>query len=145
MPSMRRPIAIDLTCLAFGPLSWTPRGIDRVELAYAWHFLKHWPGDCFVIIPTLWGVRYFDRSRAIRGLLALAEIWREKISPEDDVSYGQVKSFILSDRVASGSGFAPRGKPAWRQLGDFVRLLRATGFAPGNSVADLPESAIYLN
>lgn len=142
---MRRPIAIDLTCLAFGPLSWTPRGIDRVELAYAWHFLKHWPGDCFVIIPTLWGVRYFDRSRAIRGLLALEEIWREKISPEDDVSYGRVKSFILSDGVAPGSAFAPRGKPAWRQLGDFVRLLRATGFAPGNSVADLPHSTIYLN
>ena len=142
---MRSTLAIDLTCLALGPLSWTPRGIDRVELAYAWHFLNHWPGECVVVIPTLWGMRYFDRSRAVRGLLALEEIWREKISPEDDASYSRMKSFILTHSAASWSAFAPRAKPTWQQARDFFRLLRATGLAFGKSVGSLPKDAIYLN
>jgi glycosyltransferase involved in cell wall biosynthesis len=93
----------------------------------------------------MWGVRYFDRSWALRGLVRLEEIWREKISPDNDASYHRTKSFLLTDGAASGSEIAPRTKPIWQQARDFFRLLHATGFAFGNAVGSLPEGAVYLN
>ena len=142
---MHRAIALDLTCLALGPMSWTPRGIDRVELAYAWHFLAHWPGDCFAVIPTVWGVRYFDRARAMRGLAALEEIWRETSSLADDAPYQRVKAFLSGEAGAAPSRGLARRKPLWRQSGDFLRLLGATGVVLGKPVTSLPQAATYLN
>jgi glycosyltransferase involved in cell wall biosynthesis len=142
---MHPTLAIDLTCLLFGPSSLNPRGIDRVELAYAWHFFTHWPGECVAVVPTLTGIRYLDRSRAMRGLRAIEEIWRENILPEQDTSYHRTKSFLLTNGAVTGFGSMPGGKPLWRQARDFIRFLGAIGFGFGKSAGSLPQGAIYLN
>src|SRR5690348_1996598 len=82
--NMPPALAIDLRRLALAPVRFTPRGIDRVELAYARHFLNHWPGECFAVLPTMWGVRCYERERALRGIAAVEELWRETLEPSDD-------------------------------------------------------------
>jgi len=50
-------LAIDLSRLVAGALRDTPRGIDRVELLYARHYLQSWAGDCFSVLALPWGTR----------------------------------------------------------------------------------------
>lgn len=138
-------LALDLTCLALGPLALNPRGIDRVEMAYARHFLEKWPGECFAVIPTLWGIRYFDRASALRGLCSLDDIWRETISPSDDATYNRAKSFLLGDLVADREQTILRSKTVWETTRDFLRLLGAVRFSFGKAVSSLPHGTIYLN
>jgi glycosyltransferase involved in cell wall biosynthesis len=152
MSVLKSTLALDLTCIALGPLAQNPRGIDRVELAYAEYFLSNWPGECVAVLPTAWGVRYFDRASAIRGLRALEGIWREAISPDSDSAYHRAKSFIVGGSFVSegevlpkGKEVLPKGKPLWGIVRDFIRLLRATRISFGKPVKSLPAGAIYLN
>ncbi len=143
---MKQLVALDLTNLALGPIRFTPRGIDRVELGYARHFLNHWGGECVPVIPTSWGVRYFERERALRGIAELEQQWQETISPADDKVYVRTKAFLDGHEVEPLSHDA-RLKPTFIDRGRrFGRLLSATGFAFGRSVGrQLPKRAIYLN
>jgi glycosyltransferase involved in cell wall biosynthesis len=145
MSTLQSTLALDLTCIALGPLAQNPRGIDRVELAYAEYFLSNWPGECVAVLPTAWGVRYFDRASAIRGLRALEGIWREAISPDIDSAYHRTKSFIVGSSFVSEGEVLPKGKSLWGIVRDFIRLLRATRISFGKPIKSLPAGAIYLN
>jgi len=138
-------LALDLTRLAVGPVRFAPRGIDRVELAYARHFLNGWPGDCFAVLPTLWGVRCFERDRALRGIAALEQFWNETTEPQDDPVYRQTKAYLAGQAANAPSG--ERLTPNLRQqTRGFLRILGATEFSFGRSAARmLPKHAIYLN
>ncbi len=65
-------LALDLTGLFLAPISRTPRGIDRVELAYARHFIEHWSGKFFAILPPPWGC--VASSGSVR--VAFLEPWK---------------------------------------------------------------------
>lgn len=138
-------LALDLRRLAVGPVRSTPRGIDRVELAYARHFLTQWPGDCFAVLPTIWGVRCFDRKRALGGIAALEALWQETVEPSQDQTYLRTKSF-LGGREGTLLE-KQRLKPTLsQQTTGFFKVLSGTGFSFGRSIArTLPKGAIYLN
>ncbi len=146
-PSKTTPgLALDLTGLFLAPINRTPRGIDRVELAYARHFLIRWPGECWMILPPPWGVRCFERERALRFLGAVEDLWREKIDPKYDGVYARTKGLIRGDLAASRSPSKPRNMSNFRVAWRFYHLLARMGFSFGRSAARvLPPNAIYLN
>lgn len=139
-------LALDLTRLAVGPVRFAPRGIDRVELAYARHFLHRWPGDCLAVLPTIWGVRCFERERALRGIAALETLWQEAaVEPWHDSVYVRTKSFLAGDAVEASQG-KQLTPTILKQTQGFLRLLRATRFSFGRAIARaLPVRSIYLN
>ena len=143
---MEPTIALDLTCLFIAPLSPTPRGIDRVELAYARHFLNNWRGDCVAVLPTTWGVRFFDRTRVLRGIRVVENLWREKISIDEDQAYKNTISAI-EGHTNSVATTANDPRPSLlNKVAGFYRIITGAGFTFGAPChRSLPRGSIYLN
>ncbi|SKA42171.1 Glycosyltransferase involved in cell wall bisynthesis [Enhydrobacter aerosaccus] len=136
-------IALDLTCLAMAvsQKTPTPRGVARVEYEYARYFLESWRGDCVAAMPTLWGLRYFDRRRAIAGLRFLEEWWSEDRPPDSDPVYRSLK------RRFGGSRELLENRLSFTDcLAGFVRQFARTGVEFGRSVPrQLPQGSVYLS
>jgi glycosyltransferase involved in cell wall biosynthesis len=125
-----------------GPLSLTPRGIDRVDLAYARHFFQHSTEDCCAILPTAWGTRVFPRERALRGLARLEELWAENRLPAVDRTWAAFAPSINAGQ--SSWHLAPNG--ALALTGRMTSLLRATGIGLGRDAAStLGRNTVYIN
>lgn len=136
------PIAYDATRLFLGPLSLTPRGIDRVDLAYARHFFQDSEEDCCALLPTAWGIRSFPRERVLRGLARLDELWAENKQPDEDEVWAGLKL-----RLQGGAG-APhrRRSSAFALAARMTSLLNATGIGFGDDVVtSLKPGTIYVN
>jgi glycosyltransferase involved in cell wall biosynthesis len=135
-------IALDLTRLALSPLSATPRGLERVEYAYARHFLKEWPGDCAPVLMTPWGLRFFDRWRAVASLDYLDQVlWKESVPASEDPVFATVCNYL------AGSGtIMSRRHSAFDVAAHFVGLFSCSGIVPGKSVArSLPAGSVFLS
>lgn len=133
-----------MTRLFLGPLSRTPRGIDRVELLLAKEVFSAKDRVAFGVLPSAWGTRIFDAERVRRGLAELEAIWAENQSAEMDtrlsalakrmtgqldIRLAEVKPLSFSKRVAR-----------------MIRLIRATGFSFGRSAKKtLPQGTVYIN
>lgn len=139
------PLALDLSRLALAPVSRVPRGIDRVELAYARHFLNNWPGDCLAVLPMPWGVRCYDRTRALRFLRVVESLWRESIHPSQDTYFERTKAFLAGTSGAPMQHTKLKSTLAERTC-RFAKLLFGAGFTTGRSVTRfVPPGTIYLN
>lgn len=138
-------IAFDLTRLFLGPLSASPRGIDRVDYLLARHFFPDGASAHLGVLATPWGVRAFPAARVMRGLDHLARLWGER---EDAHDHDRLN--WLAQRL-SGKGVDPFRRIAGRlgrrdKIARMLRHLRATGIAGGHSVVHaLPRGAMYLN
>ena len=136
------PIAYDATRLFLGPLSLTPRGIDRVDLAYARYFFEHEKGDCCAILPTAWGTRVFPRERVLRGLARLEELWAENKLPAVD---GAWTSLAPTMKAGKSSWYLPSSGPL-TQTARMTSLIKATGIGFGDDAArTLKQNTVYLN
>lgn len=136
------PIAYDATRLFLGPLSPTPRGIDRVDLAYARHFFQNSNEECCALLPTAWGIRAFPRARVLRGLERLEELWSETRRHDEDEAWQHLKLRLQGHAAPRARAPATPFALARRM----TSLLRATGFGLGDSaVATLPPGTVYLN
>lgn len=142
---MPRAIAYDLTRLFLGPLSLSPRGIDRVDVALANHFFFNSNFESIGILPTPWGIRVFNADMVRRGLDHLHHLWAERIEEADDPQWHGLVAALL------GQPGPPRPAPSRKPVGLLTKTLRMwmhlrqTGIALGRSVATLPQGAIYLN
>jgi glycosyltransferase involved in cell wall biosynthesis len=142
---MPRPIALDLTRMFIGLLRAVPRGIDRVEYAYAGEFLNNWPGECVVILPTLIGPRCFTRAQGLRFVGLAERLWRETGPSHEDDRQTRIDAWLRGEGpkpispARRGGPFGGLGKALFALVGD-VGL--SVGRAPGKAV---PEGAIYLN
>jgi glycosyltransferase involved in cell wall biosynthesis len=136
-------LAFDLVRLFVGPLTPVPRGIDRVELAYARHFFEQQSGDCAGILPTPWGVRWFNRERSLRLVNFIEGYWGEAKDTEADAAYGVLKDKLLGRQPSVVRPNEPPG--AFRLAGGVARLVRQAGFSLGHRIAGLPAGAVYLN
>lgn len=136
------PIAYDATRLFLGPLSLTPRGIDRVDLAYARHFFEHANGDCSAVLPTAWGMRIFTRERVLRGLTRLEELWAENQLPDVDQAWMSLAPTLNAGK--SAWHLAPNGTLALTRR--MTSLLKATGIGFGrDAVRNLKRNTVYVN
>lgn len=136
------PIAYDATRLFLGPLSLTPRGIDRVDLAYARHFFEHVNEDCHAVLPTAWGTRVFPRERVLRGLTRLEELWAENRLPAVDGAWTSLGSTMQAGK--SSWYLPPSGTLTLTTR--MTSLLRATGIGFGRDAArHLDRKTVYVN
>jgi glycosyltransferase involved in cell wall biosynthesis len=137
-------VAYDLTRLFLGPAHVTPRGIDRVDVGYARHFLSHWKGDAAATLVTPFGVKVLDRGTALALVDWTEAYWREACDPGDDHLMQQLMHRLIAD--PQGKNVFIRGsrlRQAWgmaQQIFANGKLLVTT---PGASA--LPKSAVYLN
>ncbi len=132
----------DLLRLFLRAADHTPRGIDRIDLAYARFLCTAWPGPCLGVLPTPLGPRLFDRARVLRGLDALERLWREDGEAGADRAFAHVQA-RLSGQVPPPAPAA--SSHALAALPRFRRLLAATGLAAGQGVAAAPRGSLYLN
>ena len=138
-------LAFDITRLFLGPLSRSPRGIDRIDLALAHHLFADPASPHVGILPTPWGVRAFDGPRVMRGIAHLETLWAESATAETDPQWRAVSGWLRGEakatvvRAAPNSGYLRKGNRLAAEL-------RATGFALGKGVRSaLPKGAVYLN
>ena len=153
-------IAFDVTRLFLGPLSRSPRGIDRVDLALAQHLFAAERGPNVGVLPTPWGVRFYDSARVRRGIAFVSDLWAEGPEGEQDRRWPPLAAWLRSDAADVGAARTDAARTdtarsgaatttdwglaakARRMLGE----LSATGFAFGRSArARLPAGATYLN
>ena len=135
-----RPLLYDILRLFIGPWSPMPRGIDRIDLAYAQHLFADWPGEISGITPTPWGVRLYDRALVQKGLARLAEIWRETDPESEDPVLSGIKA-RLAGQIPPLLPSHARSSAVRRQ----ARLVAVTGIPTGRGLRHAPADAIYLN
>jgi glycosyltransferase involved in cell wall biosynthesis len=141
------------TCIAFdlarlfivGPMSPSPRGIDRVDLAYARHFFEQWPGDSIGIVPTPWGIRWYDRDRSLRVVDFIESRWGETADAWTDPAYLRVKARLSGGQPPAPVPPAKIRSAAARLASGVIDFVRQHGFAPGHPVKSIPAGAVYLN
>jgi glycosyltransferase involved in cell wall biosynthesis len=142
---MTPPIAFDLTRLFLGPIIPTPRGIDRVDLGYATHFLEQWRGDCVATLPTPLGVRAVEREAALRLCHFVASVWGERTPPGEDPALQFVKRNLAGTeketvRVQSSPANVKR-----TVLGLLRSIAESGGLVGNDGIRTIPENAVYLN
>lgn len=139
---MSRAIVYDGVRLFLGAWAQAPRGIDRVDLLYARHLFEHWPGDCLGLLPTPWGIRLYDRRRALRVLDAVEALWRETADADTDSRLAYVRR-RLAGETPPAPGVRHRNVGA---LARQAKVLAATRFTFGKpAVSCAPRNALYLN
>jgi len=142
---MDRPLAYDITRLATRVLNRTPNGIDRIDSAFARHFLDCGSGDHSVMMMTVLGPRVIAPAAAVDAVNGIFVHWGEDEAPDADESYRRIVSWIGGETPRSkGSGRVARGRKG--QVSRVARWIGRHGFPIGKSpAAALPKGARYLN
>lgn len=142
---MAAALAFDLCRLFVAPIQRTPRGIDRMDMGFAGHFLKEWPGDCFGTIPTPWGARCVPRERSLRILEFALEHWGEARNPDHE-------ALFLGLRDALTNGHAYRHPTYGKNLGTWSLapavsriLMQSDCLLTGSAAVALPPGTLFLN
>jgi glycosyltransferase involved in cell wall biosynthesis len=138
-------VAFDLTRLFIGPMNPSPRGIDRVDLAYARHFFEQWPGDSVGILPTPWGIRWFDRDRSLRVVDFIEGYWGESGDAWSDPAYLRVRARLTGAPLPGPAAAAKKRSIAARLASGFFAFTRQHGVARGHSIRSLRAGSVYLN
>ncbi len=138
-------IAFDITRLFLGPLSRSPRGIDRVDFALGRYLFDDECSPHVGVLPTPWGVRLYDAAQVRRGIGYIGQLWAEGSEDRHDPRWPG-----LVDWLRTSSGYSDNSpEQRWNlaiKVGRILGELRATGLTPGRSARRrLPHSAIYLN
>jgi glycosyltransferase involved in cell wall biosynthesis len=136
-------IVYDGLRLLLGALTHTPRGVDRVDLSYARYLFENWPGECLGLLPTPWGVRLYDRNKALRMLDCVRSSWRENLAAGTDPALTSFHHWL--DRKSAGPQEYTRHRRS-NTVENGLRFLRHNGLHMGDSaVRAAPNNAIYLN
>ena len=139
-----RAIAFDLTRLITRLRHARPSGIDRVDLAYARHYLSG-DGARFGLVSTGLGPRVVEREAALSIVDAVEAGWVEGTSAKDDPVYTGLLARLDGGAAVPRSaapGRAGRSETFARrrlQAGTTLRALRAGG------EERLPEGTLYLH
>jgi glycosyltransferase involved in cell wall biosynthesis len=142
---MKRTVVYDLSRLFIGPLTRTPRGIDRVDLLLARYFRVDPDTHFLGVVPTLYGMQVLDAARVGRGLDRVESLWAETTRPRDDPRMQRLLEWLTG---APGLTLGPP-LPKLTLMNKIARLASlhaAVGFAPGKSaVRHIPPGSIYLS
>lgn len=142
----RFPVAYDFSRLASRIFSHTPNGIDRVDMAYARHFLSEGGAeDCGLLYLGPLGTRAVPREKAIEAIAGIEAHYAEAAEHVDTSLLARIAAWTCG-RLERDEVAAPRVKPRRRpgQPNAAAYTLRTLS-AAGRSAADaLPMKARYL-
>jgi glycosyltransferase involved in cell wall biosynthesis len=142
---MVRPVAYDVTRLATRLLNRTPNGIDRIDSAFAQHFISSACSDRFGLMMTPLGPRAFS-AQATRDVVAgIAAHWRENDTSAQEESYDRIIAWLSNPaQKRSTSGRISRNRPG--RAGKVLRWMGRHGPTLGRDLSStLPKNAVYLN
>ncbi|SON54491.1 glycosyltransferase, family [Hartmannibacter diazotrophicus] len=142
---MHRPIAYNLVRSVFSALNRSPRGVDRIDFGYISYLFEHWPKDCFGVLPTPWGMRFYPRDRVLRGRDYLAANWRELAPHGEEPAMKRLEAACALDETAVPSPPSTLRPPNIAGYGRALRLVFGEGIAMGRPVRSLPPGSIYLD
>ncbi|MCJ2083477.1 glycosyltransferase family 4 protein [Methylobacterium sp. J-090] len=133
-------IAFDLTRLITRLRHASPSGIDRVDLAYARHFLSQ-DGARFGLVSTALGPKVLERDMAMAIVEAVAAGWVEDRAAEDDPVYRRLAAALGAPTQETSTPPHRRDSHARRRLQARTvwTVLRARG--PDR----LPAGTVYLH
>jgi glycosyltransferase involved in cell wall biosynthesis len=150
-------VAYDITRLVTRMINLTPNGIDRVDDAFARHFVDPEAENRFGIIIAPWGPRVFGAKASRAAIDGIAAHWGEFLEPADDRGFRQVVA-ELTRPPGQSVAVPPAGAPGPRasaprvtqgrsgQAKGVLRWCAEFGFPLGRSpVRYLPEKARYIN
>jgi glycosyltransferase involved in cell wall biosynthesis len=141
LQSMLRPICFDVTHLVSRlGIRW-PSGIDKVDLAYAQHFVHHGSGPFIHYGRSGPHVLSADRLRRIVQLSSEAH-WQGRDLGRDDAFLRLRANLTGEDDRRCGHDYATRD-PSWLE-GKLFELRRFHMGAVSDRL-DIPAGAIYLN
>lgn len=137
------PVALDLTRLITRLRHASPTGIDRVDLAYARHFLSGGERR-FGLVTTRFGPRVVDGETA-RGIVeTVAAGWVEELNADDDPVYRRLIARLSAEKTEPGGGAGRAGRldALRRRRLQVETSLRTLG---SGGVERLPEGTLYLH
>ncbi len=142
-----RPVAIDLTRLITRLKHPSPTGIDRVDLAYARHFLAQGEGPRFGLVSTALGPRLLPRSAALKVVDRVVAGWIEDVAAEDDPAYRALRARLgdplpVGEGTGSSAGAIRRAASGRRRAFAETELLALR--AP-DARRTLPPGSLYLH
>ena len=144
---MDRPVAYDITRLTTRVWNRTPNGIDRVDMAYARHFLDPRGGEknAMLYLRAL-GHRMLAREGAMDVIDGIGEHFGESDDPDLDPAYQRIIHWLRDGPAASTTSphrIANARKHFVSGMADWVHR---HGLPLGRSPArNLPKGALYLN
>ncbi len=142
---MAVPVGYDITRLATWVLNVTPNGIDRIDFAFARHFLAAPPHDCSAIMMTLLGPRVIGREGARDVVDGISVHWGEEEQPAQDESYRRIVEWIRGG-AAKGAAVQRIARGRSGRAAGVLEWIGRHGFPIGSSpAAVLPKGARYLN
>jgi glycosyltransferase involved in cell wall biosynthesis len=138
-------VAFDITRLATRVLNLTPNGIDRIDFAFARHFLDPARQDRLAIMTTPLGPRAIAAAAARDIVEGISIHWGEEDTPEHDESYRRVTAWIRGEAAPCPAVHRiARGRP--HRTAGVLRWIGEHGLPVGRSPATaLPKGARYLN
>jgi glycosyltransferase involved in cell wall biosynthesis len=154
---MLKPIAYDITRLVTRVLNSTPNGIDRVDHAFAAHFVDPQIEGRFGMIATaVVRPRLFSAAASRAAIDGIAVHWGEESDPGRDPGYCEVVAHLGGNRLdaaragdesATPARSAPRiARGRSGRVAGILRWCRRYGGPIGRSVQNaLPRGARYLN
>jgi glycosyltransferase involved in cell wall biosynthesis len=138
----RRPVVYDITRLVTRIFNRTPNGIDRVDFAFADHFLKSGDGYRSGLMMTAIGPRVLTPEAARHAIENIRKHWGEDARPETDPHLGEIARAI-DDRAAPARRVS-KGRRG--QFGEAFAWMWRHGFPIGRSPREfLARGGAYLN
>lgn len=143
---MNYPVAYDITRLASRILNATPNGIDRVDLAFARHFLEDPKQNVsgLVYLGKL-SHRLVSNAGAIAAIDKIEEHFREFDLKSEDITFQSVRNWLIgggddaqlgAQRVSNPRRIAYRKAAHW--------LISHGGMLGKSAARNLPQNARYV-
>lgn len=134
------PVLYDITRLFSRVFNRTPNGIDRVDFAYADHFLGA-RGNGYGVLSTPMGPRVFSQTAAREAVDLIRRHWGEEAAPDDDTQLDTVAAAI---RDGSTERRFSKGRAG--QFTEALQWIARHGVWLGQAPARLGfDRAAYLN
>ena len=136
---MTRPILVDTTRLLTRLKHPSPTGIDRVDLAYARHFLRgQYRGHATVATP--FGMRILPDEQLSALFTSVGQRWSDEPAASQDPVLTRVAAWLKD-----GSRASTRPRRSSRLGLPLAALGRAAGSARWQPAASAPQDAVYLH
>jgi glycosyltransferase involved in cell wall biosynthesis len=142
---MKRSVVYDITRLATRLVYQTPNGIDRIDHAFAGHFIQASKAENLALLMALRGPGIFASDPARDIIRGISRHWGEGESPAEDDAYKKIVAWIRGERalLPAAERVIHRRPKGFKGI---VRWMGRHGLPLGRSpVTALPKNAIYLN